>query len=405
MSMTQGQFEAAIADGRWADLLKESFFRDPTTGNVHQRVAVGSAQSTFGSAGRGAAFDPSVAGIVALILSGTDANIDLQLDGKGTGGIDLVKLAKPLTQGRKWHPLLLSGGYVAKAASDVTGLNDPFGLCVLPSGLIAVSNSNGGNVSIVNPAKGTVLATVTVGTSPREICFSATSNRLYVANFTSGTVSVINPDNWTVVATLTVGTNPLGCVWIPSTNTVYVSNSAADSVSVIDCATAAVTATITTGIGDFPNKFVFCPLNGNVYLTCNNETTVKVISPSNNTVSTSITVGTAPGGICYSHRNERIYVANVTSGNISVINPNTNTVTATITASSGVDGLCINAATDLLYAVVGSGNTVLIFNPATTTQYPSLTGQGSGPRGIAFVPHLGGVAFCALSDDKLVTLS
>jgi hypothetical protein len=52
MSMTQDQYNAAVADGRFGDLLKEAFYRD-ANGNIHLRTALAADATISGSAARG----------------------------------------------------------------------------------------------------------------------------------------------------------------------------------------------------------------------------------------------------------------------------------------------------------------------------------------------------------------
>jgi YVTN family beta-propeller protein len=59
-------------------------------------------------------------------------------------------------------------------------------------------------------------------------------NRIYVANAGSNTVSVIDGTTNTVVATVTVGTTPFGVAVNPTTNRIYVTNSGSNTVSVIE---------------------------------------------------------------------------------------------------------------------------------------------------------------------------
>ena len=73
-----------------------------------------------------------------------------------------------------------------------------------------VTNQTSNNVSVINTATNTVVATVTVGTTPAGVSVSPDGSFVYVTNRTSNNVSVINTATNTVVATVTVGTDPVG---------------------------------------------------------------------------------------------------------------------------------------------------------------------------------------------------
>src|SRR5665811_2105497 len=61
------------------------------------------------------------------------------------------------------------------------------------------------NVSVIDAATNTVVATVPVGSAPNGIAVTPDGKHAYVANFDSNTVSVIATSTNTVVATIPVG--------------------------------------------------------------------------------------------------------------------------------------------------------------------------------------------------------
>src|SRR5438128_10889400 len=65
-----------------------------------------------------------------------------------------------------------------------------------------VANQSSNNVSVIDVATQTVVATIAVGSAPRSV--TASASRVYVANSGTGTVSVIDPSTHTVVSTITV---------------------------------------------------------------------------------------------------------------------------------------------------------------------------------------------------------
>ena len=82
-------------------------------------------------------------------------------------------------------------------------------------------------------------------------------NLVYVTNFSSSNVSVINTASNTVVATVPVGAGPEGVAVTPDGASVYVVNTNANSVSVISTATNTVTAT--TPVGTLPILVALAP--------------------------------------------------------------------------------------------------------------------------------------------------
>jgi len=122
-------------------------------------------------------------------------------------------------------------------ATITTGLGgrSPQGVAVDPNtNRIYVANSGSNNVSVIDGASNTVVATVAVGSNPRGVAVNPTTNHIYVTDNFSSNVSVIDGASNTVVATVAVGMSPQGVAVNPNTNRIYVANWGDDTVSVIE---------------------------------------------------------------------------------------------------------------------------------------------------------------------------
>ena len=85
----------------------------------------------------------------------------------------------------------------------------PIGVAVTPDGKHAyVTNIDSNNVSVIDTATNTVVATVPVGNNPCGVAVTPDGKHVYVTNDGSNTVSVIDTATNTVVATVPVGTWP-----------------------------------------------------------------------------------------------------------------------------------------------------------------------------------------------------
>jgi len=107
-----------------------------------------------------------------------------------------------------------------------------------------VPNILSDNVSVIDPATNSVVATVPVGNFAAAVAVTPNGDFAYVSNLADNTVSVISAATNTVIATVPVGTQPFGLAVTPNGEFVYVASSSSNSVSVIDTATNTVTATI-----------------------------------------------------------------------------------------------------------------------------------------------------------------
>lgn len=136
------------------------------------------------------------------------------------------------------------------------------GVAINPAGT-RVYVANGNNVSVIDTASNTVIATVAMGTTayanPIGVAVNPAGTRAYVTNSSESTVSVIDTATNTVIANVSVGpvftgwngppaASPSGVAVNPNGNEVYVANSGNDTVAVIDTATNEVTSTVPVAI-------------------------------------------------------------------------------------------------------------------------------------------------------------
>jgi YVTN family beta-propeller protein len=145
---------------------------------------------------------------------------------------------------------------VIDANTNTVSATIPVGL--YPRGIKAVSgyiyvanygdpNYTGGNsVSVIDPETHTVSSTIILPSSvdgPRGL--TGLGSKVYISNFRSNNVSVINTATNSVVATIPVGMGPRGIS--PLGTNIYVQNFDGGTISVIDTLTDTVTATVTVG--------------------------------------------------------------------------------------------------------------------------------------------------------------
>jgi YVTN family beta-propeller protein len=223
-------------------------------------------------------------------------------------------------------------------------------------------------VTETSPTQGFVVATISVGNSPRGIAFNPNNGNLYVANALDGTVTVINGTTNTVVATIPVGVNPIDIAFNPNNGNLYVTNFVDNTVTVINGATNTVVGT-PIPVGLTPNDIAFNPNNGNLYVTNSFDGTVSVINGTTNTVVATIPVGVFPRDIAFNPNNGNLYVTNSgTSNTVTVIDGATNTVVGTpIQVGRGPGGIAFNPNNGNLYVTNNFDRTVSVIAPLTTT--------------------------------------
>jgi len=250
------------------------------------------------------------------------------------------------------------------------------------------------NVSVINGANNTVIASIPVGfeSEPWGVAYDPSNGYVYVTNLWSGTVSVINGANNTVIASIPVGFEPRGVAYDPSNGYVYVANSHSANVLVINGANNTVIASIPVIAGPWgesePWGVAYDPSNGYVYVTDYGSANVLVINGANNTVIASIPVGSGPAGVAYDPSNGYVYVANSLSDSVSVINGANNTVIASIPVGSWPTEVAYDPSNGYVYVTNWDSDNVSVINGANNTVIASIP-VGLAPRGVAYDPSNG----------------
>jgi YVTN family beta-propeller protein len=252
-------------------------------------------------------------------------------------------------------------------------------------------NAGSQNLSVIDGATNTVVATVPTGNVPRGIAFNPQSDLVYCSNYGSDNVTVIDGATNAVVATVAVGDGPTALFHNPATNTMYCSNvgapgpgtPAACTISVIDATTNTVVATLPAG--DEPTAFCYSTNNQKVYWVNEWSHTVAVVDAFTNAPITLIPLGTPPVqavDLCYNPVNERVYSANRLTYSIGIIADSLlSTGAAEADAARLLVQLYPNPASDrvmitglvngpLAYTVFGAHGAVLVQGTTTDRSIP-----------------------------------
>jgi YVTN family beta-propeller protein len=255
----------------------------------------------------------------------------------------------------------------------------PYGVAasqVLPR--VYVTNSTGGSVSVIDTVTNTVVATVPVGTGPQGVAVTPAGTRVYVSNFFSDTVSVIDTTTNTVMATVPVGVAPLGVAVNPAGTRAYVVNNLSNKVSVIDTSVNAVISTVF--VGNTPGAVAVNPSGTRLYVTSQGTSSLWVIDTDTNAVVATVPVGNEPVAVALNPAGTRAYVTNRTpDNNVSIIDTGTNLSLATIRVGVNPVGVQVNPTGTRVYMASQSANLVSILDTASNTLAATVF-VGTSPR-------------------------
>lgn len=160
---------------------------------------------------------------------------------------------------------------------------------------VYVANQQSNTVSVIDTIGNRVVATVPVGTTPRNLLMSADGSRVLVTNKGSNSVSLIDTSTNTVVgAPITVGGAPDSLILSPDGSTVYVANTTSNTITVIETTTYTVVTTVAVGVN--PTGLAVSPDGSMLYVTNQGSNTTSLVDTTLYAV-TNIPVGVAPYGV------------------------------------------------------------------------------------------------------------
>jgi YVTN family beta-propeller protein len=127
----------------------------------------------------------------------------------------------------------------------------------------------------VDLAKNQLIRVIHAGNDPEQLDISADGTRLFVANEDAAQASVIDVKSGTIVATAKTGDEPEGVRLRPDGKVVYVTSEGDGDVAAIDTATAMVLKRIP--VGPRPRGIGFLPDGSRAFVTLENDAAVAVI--------------------------------------------------------------------------------------------------------------------------------
>ncbi|HEY7461798.1 MAG TPA: beta-propeller fold lactonase family protein [Gemmatimonadota bacterium] len=221
------------------------------------------------------------------------------------------------------------------------------------------------------------------GSDPEQFGVLPDGSRVYVSNEDNATATVLDVQSGEVLATVPVGVEPEGVAISPDGKHVYVSAETDHDVTVIDAATNKPIASFQ--VGERPRAIAFHPGQPLAYVTSELGGTVSVVSTDDYKVQDTIKLqgkNVKPMGVVVAPDGSRVYVATGRGGTVAVIDAATNKVLRTIPVGERPWGIGITPDGKKLYTANGPGNDVSVVDLATG-QVTKRLPAGKGPWGVA----------------------
>jgi YVTN family beta-propeller protein len=305
------------------------------------------------------------------------------------------------------RPLFLSAAVVAAIASlALGGCSKTSAKRAAP--LLYVSDEEAGDVVVIDPAAGTVLARIPVGKRPRGIKVSPDGARLYVAltgsprsgpmideahlpppDHTADGIAVVDLARRALVATLPSGPDPETLDLSPDGKTLFLSNEDTAQLTAIDLATGTPRGVV--GVGHEPEGVTVRPDGKVVFVTSEADGEVTAVDTATLTVVGHAPATPRPRSLVVTKDGLTAFVADEFGKKVTVIDAVGFTAQGEIpihqdaTTPSGARpmGTALSPDGKQVYVSCGRGGSVAILDVATRKQVRSIEGVGDRPWGIA----------------------
>lgn len=308
----------------------------------------------------------------------------------------------------------------------------PRAIAMDDDGRVLVVNGKSEDLSIVDPVRKTVQATVKLGSDPRVIIFNKVNQRAYISHVGSDDVYVVDTAAARVVQVVKVGNDPAALAYDETSGAVFVANNSSGMISVIspdftvrtvELGSAAYFASSPILLAYLNNEKKLFILNGSeakyfvydvaqariVKSESTDESPFRLFTSektksalilhwsansffivdagtlrSDHVPESTTTAGqffSKPQSVAVDSKTNRIFVSNLGSDYITVIDGSTQKPMAKVVAGRSIQNLFLNTETRKLYAVSPPDNTVIVVNIARN-DYPTKTVRlAQQPRG------------------------
>jgi YVTN family beta-propeller protein len=296
---------------------------------------------------------------------------------------------------RRCHSLIL-GSILASAALSAAGAGSEHYE-------VYVSNERSGDVTIIDGATDTVVATFPVGKRPRGIHTAHDGKRIFVAlsgsprmapgveterapaDKAADGLGVVDPVARKLIDRWHAGSDPEEFAISKDGNSAFIANEDDASAVIVDLNSGQTRGKVK--VSEEPEGMGVNPANGEVYVTCEEKGEVFAIAPGEQRVLAKMDAGGRPRSVAFLPDGSRAYVACEASGSVAVIETASHKLLSKIQLPEGSlpMGTAVSADGKELFVSTGRKNTVAVIDTKTNAVSATVP-VGTRPWGIALSP-------------------
>lgn len=228
-----------------------------------------------------------------------------------------------------------------------------------------------------------LLRLIQSGSDPENFDISKDGTRIYVSNEDDSKVSVVDIAAGKVVQSFPIGEEPEGVKVSPNGKFVYVTSEDTGTISVLDTVSSKLIKTFK--VGHRPRSVAFLPDSSRAYVNAENDGSVLVIDAVKHEAIQTISLGQPgvikPMAVLLSADGKNLYVSTGRGHKVFVIDTTTNQVTGSFEVGERPWGIALSPDGKTLYTANGPANDVSVVDLGTQTVTKKIKASG-GPWGV-----------------------
>jgi YVTN family beta-propeller protein len=341
-------------------------------------------------------------------------------------GTPVVTLTKPIAAAAAAMLVIGAGAVAGGSALNAARSGDSAADATALGMRIFVTNEESGDLSVIDGATASVVATAPLGKRPRGIKVSPDRKSLFVAlsgspnaapgvdrsslpapDRTADGIGEVDVETLRVKRIIHAGIDPEQLDVSADGTRLYVANEDTAQLTVVDVPSGHIVQTIR--VGDEPEGVAIRPDGKVVYVTSEADGQVFAIDTATNTLLTKITVGHRPRSIAFLPDSTRAYVTLENEGAITVIDAVRHRFVGLVpleppgaARKPRPMGIGVRPDGSSIYVTTGSFGSLFFFSPAANLPAGSLP-VGERPWGVAISPD-GRTAYTANGPSNDVSI-
>jgi YVTN family beta-propeller protein len=222
-------------------------------------------------------------------------------------------------------------------------------------------------IGVFDVASNKLVRVIPGGDDPEEFDLSKDGKLLYISNEDTATASVLDIETAKIVHQVKVGDEPEGVKLSPDGKFVYVTSEDAGAIYVLDTASNKIIKSFKVGLR--PRKVAFLPDGSKAYVTRENDGKVRIVDAVKHAPKGEIVLGEVdvikPMGIVLSPDAAKAYVSTGRGKKVFVIDTATDKVLSSFEVGPRPWGIGVSPDGKLLYSANGPSNDVSVVDLAT----------------------------------------